>query len=235
MLFFTSARTTVLISLLSLVSASPTAQSLSYDDVVLLGEDGKTTIMKDYEYAKISARETTAEHAIHAMSGRRTPRGCEESSEVQVLTDETILSADIPLSPVIGSQGGQAVVAVSQGYSISNTVSVGASAGASFLEGVLSLSLSVSYDESWSSSQEQSLTFTVPDGQYGLIVSQPSTRRVSGNLLTGCTDSWNKEEFVSETYSSRSYGNLNWVQGVIRLCNSTEYPVPYCVGQGFHS
>ena len=76
--------------------------------------------------------------------------------------------------------------------------------------------------------------YTVPEGQFGRIVSQPLTRRVQGYVYSGCTDSPSKETFMSDTYTSQSYGNLEWVQGVIRLCNSTTYPIPFCIGDGVH-
>ncbi|KXH38347.1 hypothetical protein CSIM01_09692 [Colletotrichum simmondsii] len=71
-------------------------------------------------------------------------------------------------------------------------------------------------------------------GDYGLVVSQPNVRRVTGNIFSGCTDSPTVDAFTSDSYSDQSYGNLAWVKGVIRLCNSTTYPVPYCIGQGEH-
>ncbi|KAL6411906.1 hypothetical protein AUP68_04285 [Ilyonectria robusta] len=86
----------------------------------------------------------------------------------------------------------------------------------------------------WTTSQTQTLTFTVPDGKHGVIVSEPYVRRVQGFMLEGCSDDWKKTSFMSDTYSSQSYGDMQWVRGVIRLCSSDTYPIPYCVGTGQH-
>ncbi|KAF6810908.1 hypothetical protein CMUS01_13365 [Colletotrichum musicola] len=213
----------------------PLPVALNFDDVIVVGDDGSHQVMKSAEYDALQARSNVqVAPALDARSEGVSARGCAESTEVQVLSDEEFLNWDVAISPVLSSTGGSATVSVTNGYSISNSVQVGASASASFFEGVLGLSLSVSYTESWSTSESSTIGFTVPEGQYGLVVSQPNVRRVKGNVLSGCTDSPTKTEFTSDTYSSQSYGNLNWVKGVIRLCNSTTYPVPYCNGEGAH-
>ncbi|KAF4989466.1 hypothetical protein FDECE_14706 [Fusarium decemcellulare] len=222
-----------LFGLLSVSQAAvPRSTTLSPDDVIVLAKDGSSQVMKATEFEALEAAPPLPLNKKQVASSKKARR-CEKSTEVQVTSDKEFLNWDVAISPVISSTGGKATVSVSSGYSISNSVSVGGSYGVS-IESILSLSLTVDYTESWSSSQEQSLTFEVPDGQHGVIVSQPYVRRVEGNILSGCTDSPDKEGFVSDSYSSRSYGNLNWVDGLIRLCNSTTYPIPYCNGDGAH-
>ncbi|RSL49991.1 hypothetical protein CEP54_012159 [Fusarium duplospermum] len=225
----------VALTLLGLVSASNAAvtkRSLSPDEVIVLGHDGSSQVMKVAEFDALENKPVAPAAAKGSSKLRR--RACEKSSEVQVTSDKEFLNWDIAISPVVSSTGGTASVTVSSGYSLSNSVSVGTSFSASALEGILGMSLSVDYSETWSTSQDQSLTFQVPAGQHGVIVSQPYVRRVEGNYLDGCTDDWKKTSFVSDTYESQSYGNLQWVKGLIRLCNSTEYPIPYCNGEGSH-
>ncbi|KAH8898379.1 hypothetical protein GQ53DRAFT_742448 [Thozetella sp. PMI_491] len=236
-----------LLALAAQISATPlgaggiATRNLAFDDVIVLGEDGSSTIMKDYQYNQLKVRtEMGAQRAARApvtapSSSRRLARGCEESSEVQVLTDEKFLNWDVPLSSVVGAQGGASQVSITEGHSISNSLSVGASVTGSFLEQILSISYSIDYSETWESSSSLAYTFTVPDGQYGVIVSEPMVHRLTGNYLSGCTDSPTVEAFTSDSYGSQSYGELSWVSGVIRLCNSTQYPVPFCVGDGSHS
>ncbi|KAL0939862.1 uncharacterized protein CTRU02_206472 [Colletotrichum truncatum] len=221
--------------LIGAVAAAPAPVALQYDDVVVVGEDGSHQIMKSAEYDALQARASLeVAPAVLPRSEGVSARGCAESTEVQVLSDDEFLNWDIAISPVLSSIGGSATVSVANGYSLSNTVTVSSGITGSFAEGVLGLSLSVSYAQSWTTTETQTLGFTVPEGQYGLVVSQPNVRRVKGNILSGCTDSPKKTEFTSDTYSSQNYGNLNWVKGVIRLCNSTTYPVPYCNGEGAH-
>ncbi|GKT55919.1 hypothetical protein ColTof4_11668 [Colletotrichum tofieldiae] len=212
---------------------APAPVALNFDDVIVVGEDGTHQVMKSAEYDALQARAALAPAPAIKSLESVSRRGCEESTEVQVITDDQFLNWDVAISPVLSSIGGSATVSVANGYSIANSVSVTSGLTAT-VEGVLGMSLSVSYSETWTTTETQTLGFTVPDGQYGLVVSQPNVRRVTGNILSGCTDSPSKTEFTSDTYTSQSYGNLAWVKGVIRLCNSTTYPVPYCIGNGEH-
>ncbi|KAI1341212.1 hypothetical protein F5Y15DRAFT_414331 [Xylariaceae sp. FL0016] len=232
-----------LLTFVGAVLATPTPQQLGFDDVVLLNADGSSSVMKDYEYSGLVARShlrpaprTDLSVARAETSGaKKLHRRCDDSNEVQVTSDTTFLNWDVPMSPVVSAQGGTASVSIASGYSLANSVSVSASETLTLLKDVLQASLSVSYTETWTTTETQTFQYTVPDGQFGLVVSQPSVRRVVGNYLSGCVDAQDSEAFTSDTYSSQAFGNLNWVQGVIRLCNSTTYPVPYCIGDGTHS
>lgn len=94
--------------------------------------------------------------------------------------------------------------------------------------------MSLTYSETWTTTETTTFTFNVPSGQYGLVVSNPYTHRVAGNVLSGCTDSPTSDAFTVDSYTSATYGSLSWVEGPITLCNSSTYPVPYCVGSGTH-
>lgn len=217
---------------------APALAPLQFDDVVVIDADGKSTIMKEHEWASLLRRSNIQSTPPTALQQIEPPvvrrRGCEQSSEVQIVSDTKFLNWDVPMSSLLSAQGGDATVSLSQGFQLSNSIQVSAEASISIVQDILSVSMSLSYSESWTTTQDQTVSFQVPDGQFGIIVSEPMVRRMQGNLLTGCTDSWDKSEFTSDTYSSQSFGNLNWVQGVIRLCNSSSYPVPFCVGDGFH-
>lgn len=237
-----------LLAVAGIVSASPATnrpRTLNFDDVVLLRSDGSSAIVKERDYQDLVSRgeiqlapeeRSVAEPRVPAeareTSFRR--RGCEESTEIQVASDTTFVNWDVALSPVVSASGGGVTVSVESGYQISNTLSVGTSVSAG-MEGVFSTTLSVDYSQSWTSSQSSSLVYTVPDGQFGVVVSQPKTRRVTGTVLSGCTDSPTSSSFTSDSYTTQQYGSMSWVTGVIRLCNSTEYPIPYCIGTGTHS
>ncbi|KAH7128037.1 hypothetical protein B0J13DRAFT_564860 [Dactylonectria estremocensis] len=233
MLFTTLA---TVLGLASTAIAAPAPTILSQDDIIVLKSDGTSEVMKaaDFDRLELEARASSAspKGLGAAKLGRR---GCEESTEFQVLSDTEFLNWDMAISPVISSLGGKsAVVSVTDGYTLSNTMTVSASYDLTVVKDFFSTSLSVSYAESWTTQQSQTLTFTVPDDQYGVIVSQPYVRRVTGNVFSGCTDSPTTAEFTSDTYTSQSYGDLSWVTGVIRLCSSASYPIPYCIGEGSH-
>ena len=75
----------------------------------------------------------------------------------------------------------------------------------------------------------------MPTGNYGIVVSEPWTRRIEGFVLAGGTDHPENVSFRSDSYTDKNYGDLAWVDGVIRLCMSPQYPVPYCIGDGRHT
>ncbi|OHW99280.1 hypothetical protein CSPAE12_01981 [Colletotrichum incanum] len=220
---------------------APAPPALNWDDVIVVLNDGSTHVMKAADYDAIEARSalppilpTQGTNLVDSTGGVARRDGCEQSTEAQILADKEFLGPDIAISPVVSSDGAIADVSIANGYSIANTITVQAGVELSLAEKVLGLSLSVSYAETWTTTETQTLRFTMQANQYGVVVSQPNVRRVTGKMITGCTDKPDVTPFTSDSYSSQSYGNLAWVKGVIRLCNSTVYPVPYCLGQGEH-
>lgn len=244
---------TQVLALIGLVAAAPRPANtpLQWDDILLVGRDGAHQMIKDHEYRDLTRRGLLAPTSPGApalpraapalgpapLSARSAAavdkRACDESSEVQLLSDTKFTGWDVAMSPVVGSKGGQTLVSVSQGYSVANTMSVSASVGA-IIKAVLTVSMSVAYETSWTTTETSTLSYILPEQNYGLVVSQPMTRRLEGNYLTGCSDDPVKTPYTSDLFTDESYGNLAWVSGVVRLCNSTEYPVPYCNGDGVH-
>lgn len=221
-----------LLSVASVTQAAAAPKVLSPDDVIVLKTDGTSQIMKA---ADLEALETAPAVNDTKASAKKAiqRRDCKDSTEIQVLSDKEFTNWDVAMSPVISSLGGsKATVSVTNGYTIGNSVKVGAGVSIPLMD-ILTASMSIDYTETWSSSQTQSLTFTVPDNKYGIIVSQPYVRRIQGNVIDGCTGEA-KEEFTSDSYESQSYGDLQWVKGIIRLCTSESYPVPFCNGEGEH-
>lgn len=95
--------------------------------------------------------------------------------------------------------------------------------------------MSIDTSETWTTTDTLTYNFNVPNGQYGVVVSNPNTHRVTGNVLSGCTDSPTSDPFTSDSYTQQESNGLTWVQGPIHLCNSSSYPIPYCVGTGTHA
>lgn len=244
--------TIVAFALSGLATATPPKQEpriLQYDDVILPRADGGYDIMKRWEWSDIErrmereARDRAMEHKRAAVAGDTIPawanlglgrRDCEQSSEVQVLSDTNFTDWDVAMSPVIGAQGGQATVAVTKGYSVANSVTVGVSSELTIVEAVFKASMKMDYGTTWTSTDSQTFTYWVTPGQYGVVVSNPYTRRIAGNVISGCTDSPTTSTFTADSRTSQTFGDLAWVSGPIYLCNSTTYPVPYCVGTGTH-
>ncbi|TQN66220.1 hypothetical protein CSHISOI_09280, partial [Colletotrichum shisoi] len=221
----------------AVLSAPNRPRMLSADDVILLGHDGTPRIMKAAAY---EALDTAAAAPVSLSSYNTTTttpalarRDCEKSTEIQVTSDESFLDWDVAISPVASSRGNSAAtIGVSAGVELGNSLAIGSEITIGI--DAVSVSLGVGLDVSWSTSLEASLEYEVPDGLYGVIVSQPYVRRVAGDVLDGCTDFPRRTPFVADAYESQNYGALAWVKGVIRLCSSETYPIPYCIGQGAH-
>lgn len=231
-----------IVALFSLSHTKPTAKPLQYDDVIVAGRDGSIVVMKDYEYELQEARETLHRrkadlvHIPPRKEAHTNQRRCDESIEYQVLSDTNFNDWDVAMSPVIGNIGSTgASVAVTKGYSVANSAYGNNAISRSFLEKLLGVDMPGKGTWTWTTSDEQKFTFQVPQGQYGLVVSNPYVRRVTGNYISGCVDSPSYEPWQTTTYSTQEYTNMQWVKGPIRLCNSTSYPVPYCIGSGTHA
>ncbi|KAJ0133684.1 hypothetical protein CTA2_2543, partial [Colletotrichum tanaceti] len=126
-------------------------------------------------------------------------RGCAESTEIQITSDESFLNWDVAISPIASSRGNSAAtIGVSAGFELGNSLSVGSEMSIGI--DALSVSLGTDLDVTWSTSTETSLEYEVPDGLHGVIVSQPYVRRVAGAVLAGCTDAPSHTPFVADTY-----------------------------------
>jgi hypothetical protein len=141
----------------------------------------------------------------------------------------------VPMSSVLlAGSSGTTTVAVTEGYSISNSVSVGVSSQLTLVEDFLSTTFSISYTETWTSTYSASYSFQIPAGKYGAVVSNPATTRHSGRVDIGCIADAGVETtyFTADSYNSKAYGGLSWVEGTISLCTGDTYPLPRCIGEG---
>lgn len=256
-------------AMLGAAQAKPTPLTLEHDDVLTFDENGLPIVQKQWEYqieqAKADVRRRKAGDSVVARApaeARDEKRGCEESTEVQILEETDFTNWDVAMSPVLGNTGSTiATVSVASGYSIANAIAVSISAkkspkkapeaenaahnqspaqvsvGVSLgpLESILTYSLGITSTTTWTTTETLTYSFNVPPGQYGIIISNPYTHRVAGNLLSGCTDSPTVDAFTSDSYTSMQSGSLSWVRGPITMCNSSTYPIPYCIGTGEHA
>lgn len=120
-----------LLSLLGAAQALAPPKILSPDDVIVPNDDGSYSVMKDYEYGiEKSKREMLNKRAKHSPPTSRADVGalerrCDDTTEVQVLTDTNFNNWDVAMSPVISNTGSaNAIIAVTKGYSISNGITV---------------------------------------------------------------------------------------------------------------
>lgn len=120
-----------LLSLLGAAHALAPPKILAPDDVIVPNDDGSYSIMKDFEYGiQKSKREMLNKRAKHSPPTSRAvvgdlERRCDETTEVQVLTDTNFNNWDVAMSPVISNTGSSmATIAVTKGYSIANSLTV---------------------------------------------------------------------------------------------------------------
>lgn len=141
------------------------------------------------------------------------------------------LGWDVLMSQVV--KGAPTTVTVSSGYDISNSITVGTSASFTLIKDFLESSLSIDYSESWTSSQSQQFTAEVEAGKYGGFVSNPWTTRQSGHVFKGVIGSEGEWTYYqADSFESKSFDQMQWVDGVISLCTSDTFPVPRCLGEG---
>ena len=120
------------------------------------------------------------------------------------------------------------------GYELSNSLEISAGIGSSWFDEAFSVTLGAAWSTTWTSSYTAAYTFTIPAGMYGVVVSNPKTVRYSGFVASGCIGEaiGTKTTYMADTYTSKAYGGLSWVDGPISLCTSKEYPIKNCIGDG---
>lgn len=217
---------------------------LTENDVVLWSESGQVKIMDKTEYHRLRKHQispgplksypaNSASQNTTTVSHSVLERRCDSVSIITMNPDQVFLNWDIPMSSVVLAGTGGTQVSVTPGYQISNSLSVSATSEISGIESFLGLSFGISYDESWTSSYASSYTYTIPAGKYGAIVSNPMTTRKSGHVDKGCVaTATNRVEFSGDSYQSKAYGGLSWVDGIISLCTGDQYPLKQCIGDG---
>ncbi|TGO16293.1 hypothetical protein BTUL_0030g00730 [Botrytis tulipae] len=249
-MYITSLLSSLLLSS-TIVGAATIPRNLDESKIILFGENGRTEVMDKAEFWKHHHHHrhniTQAPGPIvgyngtsffngtsgHYPSSSLAKRGCKTATVVRENPDETFLNWDVPMSSVVKAGSTTSTVAVTQGYSIANAISVSASASFTLIEDFLTTSFGISYTETWTSTYTAAYTYTVPAGKYGAVVSNPYTLRKSGYIDSGCVGNPSETDtYQADSYSSQAYGGLSWVSGTISLCTGDTYPLPRCLGGG---
>lgn len=242
MLFSTQAL--IIASGLACVSAAPAPFVVGLDDVILVG-NGRLSVMKRSELKEL-------EDARNAVSAPPKPSHLEDNlvtytgkqaaaplSKLRKRDDSIIipnpnsrfLGWDVQMSQIV--KGAPTSVSVSSGYSIGNSISVGAGIDFTLIQKYLSASLSIDYTHTWTSEQSQLFRADVPEGKYGAFVSNPWTNRASGNVWTGSIGGdGTLTPYQADSFDNKRFDAMEWVDGVISLCVGDEFPLKRCVGEG---
>ncbi|OLN97911.1 hypothetical protein CCHL11_02624 [Colletotrichum chlorophyti] len=222
--------------------ASITPVNLSHDDVILYGVNGEYKVIKEQEFNNLTSSgvltygnddDTLAARDLDSalLEARQNCPGLNQEFVVDKETD--FLDWDVQMSPAIGAIQAPVTIAITRGYQVANSLTIGGSATGSYKW--LSVALKADYDWTWTTIDTNMITYTVPQGNYGVVISQPWTHRKTGRIFTSCTtDNWQTSPYQADTHTSQQFGQFNWVKGVFRLCASPKYPVPFCSGNGEH-
>ncbi|CAI6337612.1 unnamed protein product [Periconia digitata] len=235
-------------------SSSSTANpvKIGLEDVVLYSRDGRYQLMKrdDLETIQELRRNKTAPpkpcsletNLFRGPAPAASPPAQARSAPLQARADGSVklivpnppsrfLGWDVQMSSVI--KGAPTTLTVSSGYEISNTIGVEASTEFSIVKDFLSASLSISYEQSWTSSQSQQFEAEVPEGKFGVFVSNPWTDRNSGVVFEGrIGEEGTTSAYQADSFTAKGFSGLEWVDGVISLCTGDSLPLARCVGEG---
>ncbi|RKF71481.1 putative celp0028 effector like protein [Golovinomyces cichoracearum] len=238
------------ISLVANVSFAATTSSssqkkslLSADDLVFFNKDGRAEIVNREKYMAQMRKtpiatqeqhynnETESEDDIMKSSIRKP---CTEYNVFTMKRAEEFVDWDVIMSGVVLAPPNRtASISISESYRISNKINVPAGIRGKIIEKFLTKALKIGFDNVWTTTKNTGFTFTIPPGKYGAVVSNPLTTRHSGYLDSGCIGSSERTEFSSDSYSSKNFEGLSWVEGVIGLCVGKTFPLPRCIGEGF--
>ncbi|KAI1843458.1 hypothetical protein JX265_001806 [Neoarthrinium moseri] len=185
----------------------------------------------DEEWLNFTPPNNTNSSSSAALSRRD---GCDSS----FITDktETFADWDIQMSPVVLGASTGIDVTISNGWTVSNSVSVSAGVEYTVIKDVLGLSFGIDYTRTWTSSASQLYKVSVPDGSAGTWVTRPWTTRRYGRTFSGCPGSLVQTgTWTADSREEGSYDSTSWVSGVITACVK-EVPnneqLTRCVGEG---
>jgi hypothetical protein len=237
-------RALVLASGLVSISAAPAPVTVASDDVILYG-NGRLSIIKRSDFAELEAARNSGspppkpgylDKNLYTFTGNETITSApalkkREATLIIPNANSRFLGWDVQMSQVV--KGAPTSISVSSGYSISNTVSVGASSQFTLIKDFLSVTMHVDYSQSWQSTQSQVFQVSVPEGKYGAFVSNPWTNRASGNVWTGnIGGEGSLTYYQGDSFEPKKFDSMEWVDGVISLCTGDSFPLKRCLGEG---
>ncbi|KAL1797065.1 hypothetical protein ACET3X_005605 [Alternaria dauci] len=226
----------------ALVAAAPAPINIGIDDVILHG-NGRYTVMKRSDFEELEAARKSgvvppkpAYLLDNHFSGNETDlqpskHDKRETSIIIPNPNSRFLGWDVQVSQV--TRGAPTTIAVAAGFTVGNSISVGMSSTLTLVKDFLQVAMSVDYTQSWSTTQTQTFTATVPEGKYGAFVTNPWTDRASGNVWTGTIGGDGELSYYqADSFTSKQYDTMEWVDGVTGLCIGDTVPLPRCLGEG---
>ncbi|TQS36608.1 hypothetical protein Golomagni_02936 [Golovinomyces magnicellulatus] len=226
----------------SFSSLSEIKNVLSSDEMIYFGGDGGIRIIRRSEYANYT-RGMSAETAKQLYQKRnekidgnpedsKIQKHCEQHQVFAMKPVQTYVDWDVPMSGVLlAPPDSPATIGVNEGFSISNSFTASATANFNLIKNFMKSTFDISSTRTWLATDMGDYKFSVPPGKFGAVVINPITIRHSGYLDVGCIGQANRTEFSSESYQSKSYSDMLWVEGLIGLCVGDTYPLKMCFGE----
>ncbi|KAF2854915.1 hypothetical protein T440DRAFT_464244 [Plenodomus tracheiphilus IPT5] len=137
------------------------------------------------------------------------------------------------MSPVVCAAGSM-TIAITEGYSVSNAITVSAGLDQTIIADKLQGSLGIDYSRTWTTSSLTAVTGTVLDGQCGCMIWKPMTTRRYGSVMQGCVGALKVGTFQADDRGSASYNGMNWIAGARSMCakKGSNPPLSRCQGSG---
>jgi hypothetical protein len=240
----------------AMVAAAPApskaAIKITQDDVVLHG-NGRMKVMKRSEFEALNAdikagvvppKPSYLDANLITYSGNETLQALQGNGRVQKRATELVIPGegsrflgwDVQMSAIVkGGPGSGTRISVAQGYSIANSIAVGTSTSMAVAADFLTATMTIDYTETWTTTntQDQTLMADVPTDKYGCFVTNAWTNRAQGDIWSGSIGGdGSLSHYQADSFESKQYGDLAWVNGVIQLCIKDTIPLTRCLGEG---
>ncbi|KAI6375138.1 hypothetical protein MCOR25_003032 [Pyricularia grisea] len=188
--------------------------------------------LAEFEAAQAVNKSSDAPPVTGALLSRRDK--CQNKKWVLVDNTTTFVDADVQMSPVVCAQG-SIMVAVANGYMVSNTIGISSGLSPTIVKDALSSSLGIEFSRSWTTSSVITTTGTVTDKNCGVMITQPMITRRTGRVMQGCID--NTEQigtFHADSHKEITISSMKWVEGAISMCMKAgvKPPLSRCNGDG---
>lgn len=225
-----------------LKAVSSSQRVLSADEMLFFTSDGRVETIKRINYREHTEGVAVATNIQHNYNfttdfdGNTAPKIEKRCAVHKVWTlkpTERYVDWDIPMTEVVQAPPDSSVdLAVTEGFSMGNSLSVTTASTIEIVESFFSQSLGINHSKQWTLTYSTGYKFKLPPGKFGAVVINPMTTRHSGYLDIGCVGRAKRTEFSGESYESKSYSDNTWFEGLIGLCIGDTYPLHKCFGEG---
>ncbi|KAJ0114464.1 hypothetical protein J7T55_010854 [Diaporthe amygdali] len=217
---------------------------LKAHQVLLFGENRAEVVDQDV-WTNLIEPQLNQLHAVDETAGQvistreehwDEKRECQEITSAVTDKTENFVDWDVQMSPVIHGVGARTVVTVTQGYSVTNGLTVGGGLDYTFTKDILKGALKIDYSHSWTTTYQAAMAYEVTEGYSGTVVTKPTVTRRTGRILKGCIGRQTSQgTFSATSHEEGQRGGLTWVQGNISLCQkqiADGAPLSRCNGGG---